>query len=401
MLLAFSGGLDTSTLIPWLKETYGVDVIAYCSDLGNAPDGKWLAEWSKKLGAIEFIFEDLKEHFASEFGFRSVRAGATYQDDYLLGTALGRPLIAERMAHFAKEFGVQTMVHGATGKGNDQLRFERTWAYLAPEIKVLAPWRIWDFKGRKDLLAYLSARGFELDSKEKLYSVDVNLFHRSVEGGILEDPSKDYSPEAVYEWVAPPSKASLTPTEVTIGFERGLPVSLNGKNMKAYPLLAALNEVAGKAGIGVQDLVEERAIGIKSRGIYETPGGTLLHQACRALKHLCWDRSLLNTARGLGLTYGEMIYDGFWHSDTRYALEAFFEKASAPLTGEVSLKLENGSSRITSRKSPYSLYYGKTVSFEEDAEGMHHAAEGYAKLSRLRQNLLGQRAAQLKDHGHT
>jgi len=292
ILLAFSGGLDTSAIIPWLKDTYQAEVIAYCADLGNAPDGEFLKTWSKKLGASDFIFEDLKDKFATEFAFVATRANATYQDDYLLGTALGRPLIAERMAFYAKKLGCDAIAHGATGKGNDQLRFEKSWAYLVPEIEVIAPWKKWNFTGRKELIEYLATKGIAFENKEKLFSVDVNLFHRSCEGGVLENVSKEYDPSTVYEWVATPDKVLKDAVTISISFKNGMPVSLNGTQMGSAALLTQLNTTAGAAGIGVLDLVEERTIGIKSRGVYETPGGTLLHLAVKNLKHLTWNREL-------------------------------------------------------------------------------------------------------------
>ncbi|MCE3011562.1 MAG: argininosuccinate synthase [Proteobacteria bacterium] len=380
ILLAFSGGLDTSAIIPWLKDTYNnPEVIAYCADLGNAPDGVYLEKWAKELGASSFIFEDLKDRFASEFAFVAVRAGATYQDDYLLGTALGRPLISERMAFFAKKLGCDAIAHGATGKGNDQLRFEKSWAYLAPEIEVIAPWKKWDFKGRKELINYLATKNIHFENTEKFFSVDVNLFHRSCEGGVLENITKEYDLDSVYSWVATPEKSLKDSLTVSIAFKNGLPQSVNGKDLTPAALLTELNQIAGIAGIGVLDLVEERTIGLKSRGVYETPGGTLLHLACRNLKHLTWDRELLSVARTLAISYGEAIYDGHWHSPTRLAAEAFFKEAAKTLTGEITLKLQGGQARVISRVSNFALYDEAGVSFEIDKLQMHKHAHGYSK----------------------
>ncbi len=380
ILLAFSGGLDTSAIIPWLKDNYNnAEVIAYCADLGNAPDGTYLEKWAKQLGASSFIFEDLKDRFAAEFAFPCVRAGATYQDDYLLGTAIGRPLIAERIAFFAKKLGCDAIAHGATGKGNDQLRFEKSWAYLVPDIEVIAPWKIWNYTGRKELIAYLATKGINFENKEKLFSVDVNLFHRSCEGGVLENVGKEYDPSQVYEWVATPAKSLKDAVTVSIGFKDGMPVSVNGNNMGPAALLTQLNTVAGAAGVGVLDLVEERTIGLKSRGVYETPGGTLLHLACKNLKHLTWDRELLTVARGLGQAYAEAVYDGHWYSPVRTAMEGFFSAASKTLTGEITLKLEGGQARVVARNSAYALYDEAGVSFEIDKHQMHKHAMGYSK----------------------
>lgn len=391
ILLAFSGGLDTSAIVPWLKEQYQAEVIAYCSDLGNAPDEAYLRDWALKLGASELIYEDLKERFASEFAFPAVRASAIYQDDYLLGTALARPLISERIAHFAVERGATAIAHGATGKGNDHLRFERSWAYLVPEIPVIAPWRIWEYQGRADLLAYLAKRGFHLESAEKKYSVDVNLFHRSCEGGVLEDPSQSYDPSEIYEWVKPPGKYSSDSYTVEVEFQRGLPVKLDGKALGSATLLTRLNDIAGEAGVGVQDIVESRANGIKSRGVYETPGGTVLHRAMQSLKHICWDRTLMNSARSLAVQYAELVYDGLWHTDTRDAMDAFFSSAAQSLNGKVKLKLEQGTLQVLSRESGSSLYDADSVTFEEDDEGINRAADGYSKISCLAHQKLGKR----------
>ena len=395
ILLAFSGGLDTSAIVIWLKKTFQAEVIAYCSDLGNSPNAHDLENWAKRLGASEFIFEDLKNIFASKFAFPAVRAGATYQDDYLLGTSLGRPLIAERMAFFAKKLNADAISHGCTGKGNDQLRFERSWAYLIPEAEIVAPWRIWDFKGRSDLLNYLKLNGIEMPAKEKIFSEDVNLFHRSCEGGILEDPSSEYQPDQIYKWVTPPSATSKdspsNSSTLTLQFEKGLPISINFQKMDPASLLIKLNEIAGASGYGVQDIVEERANGIKSRGVYETPGGSVLHLACKSLKHLCWDREMLDCARELGWKYGECIYDGFWHSDLKTSLEAFFKAASETLNGSVTLQLQSGTARVTSRQSPFSLYSADAVTFEADRAGIHKAADGYCKIIAIKQRQAGQR----------
>lgn len=393
ILLAFSGGLDTSAILPWLKDEYQAEVIAYCSDLGNAPDEKHLKKWAFELGAQDFIFEDLKDYFAKDFAFKAVRAGATYQDDYLLGTALGRPVIAERMAYFAKKLNVTGVAHGATGKGNDQLRFEKSWAYLIPEVQVIAPWKIWNYTGRQDLLKYLSTKGFHLDSKEKIFSVDVNLFHRSCEGGVLEAPDKAYDPKDIYEWVKVPGNGSIEKTELKLSFEKGLPISINDKKMSPSDLLTQLNKVAGMHGIGVVDLVEERANGIKSRGVYETPGGTLLHLACKSLKHLCWDRKLMKTARILGEEFGELTYDGEWHSDSRRALDAYFDQACASLTGEVGLVLKGEQALVSYRNSPLALYDKTSVSFEEDHYNLLKHAIGFSKTVSFKNWLAGQRNA--------
>ena len=363
ILLAFSGGLDTSAIVPWLMETYKAEVIAYCSDLGNAPDAEYLSQWAKKLGATELIFEDLKEKFAQDFAFPALRTGALYQDDYLLGTALARPLISERMAFYAKKLGASAIAHGATGKGNDQLRFEKSWAYLVPDIEVIAPWKIWNFTGRTELIEYLASKGIQFVNEEKKYSIDVNLLHRSCEGGILEAVEKPYECSEIYDWVATPAAlADTQPVDLTLEFKDGFPVALNGEKQSPAVLLENLNKIAGKNGIGVLDLVEERTIGIKSRGVYETPGGTLIHFAIKQLKHLVWDRQLLTMARTMAETYGELVYDGLWHCDTKFCIDAFFDKAAESLTGEISIRIQYGKMVVTGRKSSYSLFNSSAVS---------------------------------------
>ncbi len=395
IVLAYSGGLDTSAIIPWLIETYDAEIIAYCSDLGNAPDEDFIGKRAFELGAKEFIFEDLKDLYTKDFCFPAVRAGAIYQDDYLLGTALGRPLIAERMAAVAKKFDASAIAHGATGKGNDQVRFERAWAYLAPEVEVIAPWKLWDFTGREDLLKYLHDKGFPFSSEEKTYSVDVNLFHRSIEGGILEDPSKPYQDTEIYDWVKVPGQWADQPESVEITFEKGVPVTVNGEAASPATLLSQLNTLGGKHGIGVEDIVEERGNGIKSRGVYETPGGSVLHYAMKQMKHLCWDRHLLNTSRMMGEKWGELVYDGLWHSDAKLAIDGYFDVASQTLTGSVTLQLGWGQMRCLSRKSPYALYDAEMVSFESDEYQLHKYSLGYCKTISFGQLSAGKRKKKL------
>ena len=391
IVLAYSGGLDTSAIIPWLIDTYDAEVIAYCSDLGNAPDEGWLARRAKELGAAEFIFEDLKEELVRDYVFPAVRASAIYQDDYLLGTALGRPLIADRIAKLAKEKGAYAIAHGCTGKGNDQVRFELAWAYLVPEMKIIAPWKIWDYKGRTDLMNYLKSKGFDAGGASSVYSVDVNLLHRSCEGEILEEVEKEFDPKKIYEWTKPHTHCVAEPTEVAIEFKEGIPVGLNGKSLSAATLLKKLNEIGGEHGIGVADMVEERTNGIKCRGIYETPGGTILHYACKVLKHICWDRNVLGISAQLGTKYADLVYDGLWHSDARKAIDAYFAEAGKVLTGTIKLKLQNGHMFITGRDAPFSLYGKDLVSFEEDEFGLNKAAHGFCRTLSFRQWQAGKR----------
>lgn len=379
ILLAYSGGLDTSAIIPWLMEEYDAEVIAYCSDLGNAPDKDFLEKRAYDLGASKFIFEDVKERFVSDFVFPMLRSGALYQDEYLLGTAIARPLIAERIAHWAKELGAYGIAHGATGKGNDQLRFERAWAYLVPDVKVIAPWKIWSFSGRSDLQTYLNKKGFDISSEEKEYSVDVNLLHRSCEGGILEDIKAPFDTEKVYQWTKQPGTVPSLGTSLTLSFSSGVPVAINGKAMKSDELLTNLNEVGGQHGIGVVDIVEERTNGIKSRGIYETPGGTILQKAYRCLKQVAWSRSTHQVASQMALQYANFIYDGLWHADVRSYIDGFFDEASKCLTGDIKIKLVGEQMIVEGRDVKKSLYDGDLVSFETDPMEINKSAGGFCK----------------------
>jgi argininosuccinate synthase len=377
ILLAYSGGLDTSAIIPWLREAYGSRVIAYCCDLGNAPDETELRERALALGADELVFEDVKQRFADQFVFPLLRSGATYYDDYLLGTAIARPLIAERMAHWARKLGVKAIAHGATGKGNDHLRFERAWSYLAPELEVIAPWKTWDFKGRSDLQAYLSGLGYPWSDDAKEFSVDVNLLHRSCEGGVLERIDLPYPASRVLAWTEGAVSAASRSSSVEIEFAHGNPIALDSQALAGHELIARLNNRGALHGIGVADLVEERTNGLKSRGIYETPGGTLLLAAYRALKQICWSRALYQSAQRAANDYGMLVYDGAWFSDARFALEGFMKEATRSLDGKVRLELQGASVRIASRTSPFALYDPHGVSFESDSMSYNEASRGY------------------------
>jgi argininosuccinate synthase len=379
VLLAYSGGLDTSAIIPWLIENHNAEVIAYCSDLGNSPDEKEIGQRAKDLGAVEFIFEDVQKQFAADFVFPMARAGAVYQEEYLLGTAIARPLIGERTALWAQKLGATAIAHGATGKGNDQIRFERAWAYLAPQLEVITPWKVWDFKSRTDLQNYLNAKGYPITAEQKEYSVDVNLMHRSCEGGILEQIGESYPVDKVLSWTAQPGAEQQAPTDITLTFKNGIAVALNGKAMDAHLLLGELNRVGGLHGIGMLDLVEERTNGMKSRGIYETPGGTILYAAIRCLKQICWSRSLHDIATLLAARYATLVYDGLWHSDARLAAEAFFENAASTLEGTVTLRLAGSRIFVLKRDSAYSLFDRSIVSFEEDTHAINNSAIGYVK----------------------
>lgn len=398
VLLAFSGGLDTSAIIPWLREHRQADTIAYCSDLGNAPDAEELAKRAKQLGAVEFIFEDLKEKFVTDFVYPAVRAGAKYQEIYLLGTSLGRPLIAERLVHYAEKFKATQVVHGATGKGNDQMRFENSIAYLAPQLEVFAPWRHWKFTSRKELVDYLAAHNYVYQDQEKRFSEDVNLFHRSCEGGTLEHLEGEIEAD-VLKWTRLDSTPGSS-TKLSLEFEKGLPIKLNGEKLRADELLTRLNQLAGSYGIGVVDMVEDRMVGLKSRGVYETPGGTVLHFAIAQLKQICWDRATARLAANLSREYAELIYDGFWHSDARNSIEGFFDQASETLTGQVEVVLKPHALECGGRVSDLSLYSSSLVSFEQDATQINARADGFCKMVAVRQTQQGVRRRKLLGHKH-
>lgn len=381
IVLSFSGGLDTTAIVLWLKKNYKADVIAYCCDVGNLPSEKTLRDRAMSLGAADFIFEDLKNDFAKDFVFPLLRSGALYQGEYLLGTAIARPLIAERVAHFAKKTGATAVAHGATGKGNDQIRFERAWAYLAPELDVIAPWKEWEYKGRQDLINYLKQNNVDYAGEvNPRYSVDANLFHNSSEGGILEDISQPYSDEEIFQFLKPTGKMSQETMDIKMEFHQGVPVGLNGQKLAPADLLQKLNEIGGNYGIGLVDLVEERVTGVKSRGIYETPGGTLIQKGLNAMKQICWTRDVHHTSLNLAQNYANLVYDGLWHSDARKNLDGYFTEAAKKLTGTVGLKLAPGQVFITQRTSPYSLYSEKIVSFEEDGYGLNKAAKDYCRV---------------------
>ena len=391
IVLSFSGGLDTSAIVLWLKQTYNAEVIAYCCDVGNLPSESILRQRAEELGAADFIFEDLKDTFAKDYVFPLLRSGALYQNEYLLGTAIARPLIAERVAYYAKKSKADAIAHGATGKGNDQIRFERAWAYLVPEIELIAPWKIWDYKGRTDLIKYIEQQGFSYNGEvHPRYSVDANLLHNSSEGGILEDISKGYDPEDIFQFITPPSKVTQDFSDVSLKFEKGIPTELNDKKLSPSQMITELNTIGGRHGIGLVDLVEERVTGVKSRGIYETPGGTVLYKALQNLKQMCWNRDVHSTSTTLSHVYANMVYDGLWHSDARLNLEAYFIQASKKLTGTINLRLQNGSLFIMSRTSPYSLYSEKIVSFEEDTFGLNKAAKDYCRVLTFSQWQAGQ-----------
>lgn len=378
VILAYSGGLDTSAIIPWLRENRNCDVVAYCADLGNSPDQKLLEKKARKSGASDFIFENLQERFASEFVFPLVRASAIYEEEYLLGTAIARPLIAERVAYFAKKLNAKAVAHGGTGKGNDQFRFERSWAFLIPEIDIIAPWKEWEFKGRSDLIDYVKRYGISLDKKKNRFSIDSNLMHRSCEGAELEDVQSPYPHREVVQLTSLDNlkEKGKEAGKITLSFDDGLPSAINGIPLGPSNILASLNKIGLESGMGmgIVDLVENRINGMKSRGIYQTPGATLLHKALRCLKQICWDHSTYSTAITLGHIYGQRVYEGLWHSFDRFSLESFFKTASQNLKGEVCFKIQNNFFQVLWRKSEFSLYDKDDVSLEKDDDNINRSA---------------------------
>jgi len=384
IVLAYSGGLDTSVAIKWLKETYGAEIIAFCADLGQGEDLDEVKEKALKTGASKVYVEDLREEFVSHYIFPMLRANAVYEGFYLLGTSIARPLIAKKQIEIAKKEGADTVSHGATGKGNDQVRFELTYYALKPDIKVIAPWREWPFKSRQSLIEYSEKHKIPVTAtKEKPYSTDRNLFHISYEGGILEDPWAE-APADMYTMMVPPEKAPDNPTYIELTFKAGNPVALNGKTMSPARLLETLNSVAGTNGIGRVDIVENRYVGMKSRGVYETPGGTLLHIAHRAMESLTLDREVLHLRDSLMPKYAELVYYGYWISPEREAIQLMVDEIQKDVTGEVRLKLYKGNCLAVGRKSEQSLYHQELATFEEEEIYNQKDAEGFIKLNALR-----------------
>ncbi len=375
VVLAYSGGLDTSIIIPWLKETYGCEVIAMVGDVGQQEDLKAAKKKALATGASSATIEDLREEFLTNYIWPTLRAGAVYEHKYLLGTSMARPVLAKRQAEIALEVGADAVAHGCTGKGNDQVRFELAYKAIAPRVKIIAPWREWTINSREDAIAYAKAHNIPIEqTNANIYSRDRNIWHLSHEGGVLEDPSNPPA-EDMWQWIVSPEKAPNKPAEVEIGFEGGTPVSVNGKKRSAIALLDELNELGAEHGVGRIDLVENRLVGIKSRGAYETPGGTLLVAAHRELETLCLDRETAHYSEVLSLRYAELVYYGLWFTPQREALDAYFTEAQKRVTGTVGLKLYKGNVTVTKRSSPYSLYRKGLASFAmtgynpKDAEG--------------------------------
>jgi argininosuccinate synthase len=380
IVLAYSGGLDTSIIIPWLKENYAYDVIAMVADVGQGDDVEAVVDKAYKTGASKVVVEDLREEFLTGYVWPALKAGAVYENKYLLGTSLARPVIAKHQVEVALREGASAVSHGCTGKGNDQVRFEMAYQTLAPELKVVAPWREWDLKSREDCLDYAAKRGIAVTaSREKIHSRDRNLWHISHEGGELEDAGN--APFAsTWQLTKSPQEAPDTEEQVEIGFRKGVPVSVDGQTLDPVSLVELLNEIGGRNAVGRIDLVENRFVGIKSRGCYETPGGTLLLAAHNELEALCLDRDLLHFKQHVGLKYAELVYFGLWFTPLREALDAFVETTQQNLTGTVKLALYKGNLSIVSRKSDYSLYRTDLSSFTMDASYDQKDAEGFIRI---------------------
>jgi argininosuccinate synthase len=379
--LAYSGGLDTSIIIPWLKENYGCEVVAVCGDIGQGDDElAGLEAKAKKTGAAEVYVEDMREEFVRDYVWPLVRSGAVYEGKYLLGTSIARPLLAKKQVEVALKSGCDAVSHGCTGKGNDQVRFELTYKALAPQLQVIAPWREWTINSREDAIAYAAKHNVPIaQSTKKIYSRDRNLWHISHEGGALEDPA-NAAPDEIWMLTKSPRQAPDTPGEVTIAFEKGAPVAVNGEALSGAKLIAKLNQIGGEHAIGRIDLVENRFVGMKSRGCYETPGGTLILAALRELEALTLDRSTLHYKQRLALDYAELVYNGLWFTPLREALDAFFATSCEHTTGEVRLRMYKGNLEPVSRKSPYSLYSLDIASFTMGASYDQKDALGFINL---------------------
>jgi len=384
IVLAYSGGLDTSVILRWLVERHQAEVVAFCADLGQGEELAGLDARARGTGASRCIVEDLREEFARDFVFPMFRAGAIYESQYLLGTSIARPLIAKRQAEIARAEGADAVAHGATGKGNDQVRFELTFAALAPELTVIAPWREWDMKGRADLIAYAGAHRIPITvTAEKPYSSDRNLLHVSYEGGILEDPWRAPSDD-MFQLTVAPERAPDDPEEVEVELAGGVPVAVDGERLSPAALLERLNAIGGRHGVGRVDVVENRYVGLKSRGVYETPGGTILRMAFQAVESLTLDREVLHLRDALVPRYAEMVYYGYWFAPEREMLQAAVDEAARTVSGTARLRLYKGGVRTVGRRAPRSLYDPKLASFDEAGGYRQEDAGGFIRLNGLR-----------------
>ncbi|MBC8531042.1 argininosuccinate synthase [Gehongia tenuis] len=380
VVLAYSGGLDTSIIIPWLKENYDYEVIAVAGDVGQGEELEPLKEKAIKTGASKIFIEDLKKEFVEDYIWPTLQAGAVYEGKYLLGTSFARPVIGKRLVEIAHREGAEAICHGCTGKGNDQVRFELAIKAIDPSIKVIAPWRIWDIKSREEEIDYAQARGIDVPvTKKSIYSMDRNIWHVSHEGADLEDPWNEPKKEMLLLCKAP-EDAPDKPTYVTICFEKGIPVAVNGERMEAVKLLETLNKIAGENGVGIMDMVENRLVGMKSRGVYETPGGTVLYQAHKELEEITLDRATAHFKEQAAIRFAELVYDGCWFTPLREALSAFVSDTQKTVTGTVRLKLYKGSCTVAGVKSPYSLYSEDFATFGEDEVYNQKDSEGFINL---------------------
>ncbi|WP_411816931.1 argininosuccinate synthase [Hyphococcus sp. DH-69] len=398
VVLAYSGGLDTSVILKWLQVEYGCEVVTFTADLGQGEELEPARRKAERAGIKDIYIEDVREEFVRDFVFPMFRANAVYEGLYLLGTSIARPLIAKRLVEIAKETGADAIAHGATGKGNDQVRFELNAYALNPDIRVIAPWREWDLNSREKLIAFAEAHQIEIPKDkrgEAPFSVDANLLHTSSEGKVLEDPAVP-APDYVYQRTVDPEAAPDQPEIIEVGFERGDAVSINGQKLSPAELLTKLNELGGKHGIGRLDLVENRFVGMKSRGIYETPGGTVLLAAHRGIEQITLDRGAAHLKDELMPRYAELIYNGFWYSPEREMLQAAIDKSQEHVSGSVTLKLYKGSADVIGRSSENTIYSEAHVTFEEDMVYDQKDAEGFIKLNALRLKLLARRNMKAK-----
>lgn len=383
VVLAYSGGLDTSITIPWLKENYDLDVVAVCVNVGQDDDMVAVEKKAISSGCYKIYIEDVKKEFVTEYLYKAIKSGAVYEGKYLLGTSFARPLIAKKLVEIAHKEGAKYICHGCTGKGNDQVRFETSIAALDPSIKIIAPWRIWDIKSREDAIDYAEKVGVEVPvTKEKIYSEDKNIWHISHEGGDLEDPNNEHKTE-MYEMIVPPEKAKDEATYVTIYFEAGIPKLVNGEALEPVEMLTFLNKIGGENGIGVVDLVENRLVGMKSRGVYETPGGTILYAAHEELESLTMEKNSFHYKQVISHKYAELVYDGLWFSNLKEALDAFIDKTQENVTGTVKLKLYKGNIMVAGIQSENALYDEGISSFGASDLYDHKDAEGFIKLFSL------------------
>jgi argininosuccinate synthase len=390
IVLAYSGGLDTSVILTWLKETYQSQVVAFCADIGQGDEVSEVAEKAKATGADEVYIEDLQEEFIRDFVFPIFRANAIYEGSYLMGTSIARPLIAKAQVEVARKTQADAVSHGATGKGNDQVRFELTYQALAPDLQIIAPWREWDMQGREDLVNFARTHGIPVPvTTEKPYSMDRNLLHLSFEGGILEDPWAE-PPADMFMLTQSPEAAPDKPQYVEIDFEAGDPVAVDGEPLSPARLLAQLNDIGGEHGIGRVDLVENRYVGLKSRGVYETPGGTILRAAHMAVESITLDREVMHLRDSLIPRYAELVYYGYWFAPERYALQSLIDEAQKPVTGTARLKLFKGNVTVAGRKSPKSLYRPDLATFEAGGAYRQEDATGFIRLNALRLKIRAQ-----------